>query len=73
MQQRGIESLEICGAQVEFCVDATIKMAHGLGYQLEMTRGPTTTPNNSFMTAEKTLDFYQERIWNHRFLEFLED
>lgn len=73
LQQRGIQSLEICGAQVEFCVDATIKMAHGLGYQLEMVRGLTTTTDNSFMTAEKTLDFYQERIWNHRFLEFIEE
>ncbi|ALO04096.1 cysteine hydrolase [Lactiplantibacillus paraplantarum] len=64
----GCQSLEICGAQVEFCVDTTIKMAHGLGYQLEMVRGLTTTTANPMMSAQQTIDFYQDRIWNHRFL-----
>ncbi|UOF06113.1 cysteine hydrolase [Lactiplantibacillus plantarum subsp. plantarum] len=74
----GCQTLEICGAQVEFCVDTTVKMAHGLGYHLEMAhglgyhlemvRGLTTTTANSMMSAQQTIDFYQDRIWNHRFL-----
>lgn len=64
----GCQTLEICGAQVEFCVDTTVKMAHGLGYHLEMVRGLTTTTANSMMSAQQTIDFYQDQIWNHRFL-----
>lgn len=72
LNRLGVQSLEICGAQVEFCVDTTVKMAHGLGYQLEMVRGLTTTTDNPSMTAQQTIDFYQDRIWNHRFLEFVD-
>ncbi|WP_407886411.1 cysteine hydrolase family protein [Levilactobacillus sp. N40-8-2] len=65
------ESLEICGAQVEYCVDTTTKVAHGIGYDLEMTRGLTTTIDNKFMTADQTIAFY-EGIWDHRFVTMLE-
>ncbi|KRK38944.1 hypothetical protein FD07_GL002008 [Levilactobacillus parabrevis ATCC 53295] len=64
------ESLEICGAQTEYCVDTTTKVAHGIGYDLQMTPGLTTTVDNQFMTAEQTIAFY-EGIWNHRFVTML--
>ncbi|AYM03275.1 cysteine hydrolase family protein [Levilactobacillus yiduensis] len=65
------ESLEICGAQVEYCVDTTTKVAHGIGYDLQMTRGLTTTVDNKFMTADQTIAFF-EGIWDHRFVTMLE-
>lgn len=63
----GCRSIELCGAQTEYCVDATVKFAHGLGYHLSMSRGATTTYNNLFMTAQSTVTFY-EKIWEQRFL-----
>ncbi|MBZ2202281.1 MAG: cysteine hydrolase family protein [Liquorilactobacillus hordei] len=72
LDKHGIRSIEICGAQVEFCVDTTIKMAHGLGYHLEMVRGLTTTTPNQLMTAQQMINFYQDQIWDHRFLKFIE-
>ncbi|WP_125762569.1 cysteine hydrolase family protein [Levilactobacillus mulengensis] len=65
------ESLEICGAQTEYCVDTTVKVAHGIGYDLEMTRGLTTTVDNPFMTAEQTIAFF-EGIWDKRFVTMRE-
>lgn len=62
-----IQSIEICGAQTEYCIDATIKFGHGLGYKIRMEKGLTTTYDNPFMTAEKTIQFY-ESIWQGRFL-----
>lgn len=50
--QERVKSLEICGAQTEYCVDTTIKVAHSLGYQLQMMTGLSTTTANPFMTAE---------------------
>lgn len=65
-----INSLEICGAQTEYCVDTTIRMAHGLGYSLYMKKGLTTTLNNDLLGA-KTIIEHHEKIWNNRFLTFL--
>lgn len=62
-----IQTFEICGAQTEYCIDATVKFAHGLGYTVLMEKGLTSTFDNPFMTAEKTIQFY-EGIWQERFL-----
>lgn len=64
-------SIELCAAQAEYCIDTTVKFAHGLGYQLMMCRGATTTYDNPFMKAKETIAFY-EKIWDKRFLTFLE-
>ncbi|WP_251573814.1 cysteine hydrolase family protein [Limosilactobacillus agrestimuris] len=66
----GIDRLEICGAQTEYCVDATIKVAHSLGYQLVMKHGASSTRNNSYMTAQDTINFY-ENIWSSDYLTFI--
>ncbi|WP_278558083.1 cysteine hydrolase family protein [Limosilactobacillus vaginalis] len=63
-----VRELEICGAQTEYCVDTTIKMAHGLGYQLSMRYGASSTFDNQFMTAKETIQFY-ENIWEEYFLD----
>lgn len=65
-----INKLEICGAQTEYCVDTTIRMAHGLGYTLFMKKGLTTTLNNELLGA-KTIIEHHENLWNNRFLTFL--
>lgn len=67
LQKRKIQNIEICGAQTEYCLDATIKMAHGLGYQLFMERNLTSTVDNPYMSAKDTICFY-EGIWDKRFL-----
>ena len=64
-------SIELCGAQTEYCIDTTVKFAHGLGYQLMMCRGAATTYDHPFMKAKETIAFY-ENIWDKRFLTFLE-
>lgn len=63
-------NIEICGAQTEYCVDSTIKVAHGLGYNLQMYSGLSTTYDNDYMKAQQTINFY-ESIWNKRFLNLL--
>lgn len=70
LRKLNINKLEICGAQTEYCVDTTIRMAHGLGYTLFMKKGLTTTLNNDLLGA-KTIIEHHENLWNHRFLTFL--
>lgn len=72
LDQLVVKSIEFCGAQTEYCMDATIKFAHGLGYENFMVHNATSTLNNPFMSAKETIDFY-ENIWNNRFLKLIED
>ncbi|MCT1178680.1 cysteine hydrolase [Pediococcus pentosaceus] len=67
LDENEAQSIEICGAQTEYCVDATVKFAHGLGYQLQMKSGTTSTYNNSYMTALRTIKFF-EGIWKNHYL-----
>jgi len=70
LTQLDVESIEICGAQTEYCVDTTVKVAHSLGYQLQMLPNATTTFDNAYMSANNTIRFY-EGIWNRRFVTFI--
>ena len=68
--QRQGDELEICGAQTEYCVDTTIKMAHGFGYRLEMVPGASSTVDNKFLTLRQTIQYFEE-IWEQNFLKFI--
>ncbi|MEK4628787.1 cysteine hydrolase family protein [Solibacillus sp. FSL R7-0682] len=72
LEQLSVQKIEFCGAQTEYCMDATIKFSHGLGYENFMAHKATSTLNNSYMSAKETIDFY-ESIWNHRFLKLIDD
>ncbi|MTD40178.1 isochorismatase family protein [Erwinia sp. CPCC 100877] len=69
LNQLAITELEFCGAQTEYCVDTTIRMAHGLGYNCSMKRGLSTTLNSALLDAQ-TIIKHHESIWNKRFLTF---
>jgi nicotinamidase-related amidase len=70
LTENGLNQLEICGLQTEYCVNATVTMAHGLGYELFMRPDMTTTYDNEYMTAEQTIQFFED-IWNSNFLKFI--
>lgn len=70
LNELGINKLEICGTQTEYCIDATVKMAHGLGYEVIMQHHASSTFDNKYMTAKDTVNFF-ESIWNNNFLHFI--
>ena len=70
MTEQAIQTLEIAGVQTEFCVDTTIRMAHGLGYTCLMTPKTTSTLDNGHLTAAQIIQ-HHEAIWAGRFLTFL--
>ena len=72
LKELEVTELEICGAQTQYCVDTTIRMAHGLGYGLSMQRGLTTTLDNGRLSAEDII-IHHEGIWDNRFLTFFEE
>lgn len=72
LKELGVTSLEVLGAQTQYCVDTTIKFAHGLGYRLFSIPSGTSTTDNEWMTAKETVTFY-ENIWKNRFVYFWEE
>ncbi|WP_260480529.1 cysteine hydrolase family protein [Listeria booriae] len=70
LAELNVEKIEFCGAQTEYCVDSTVRFAHGLGFDCSMKRGLHTTANSDILTAEQIMA-HHEAIWEHRFLTFL--
>lgn len=70
LNQLSITEIEFCGAQTEYCVDTTLRMAHGLGYQCFMSEGATTTIDSNLLDAS-TIIKHHEEIWKNRFLTFI--
>lgn len=62
-----INELEFCGAQTEYCIDTTIRMAHGLGFNCSMKKGTCTTLDSPLLSAEMIIQ-HHEAIWENRFL-----
>ncbi|WP_086315159.1 hypothetical protein A5821_002606 [Enterococcus sp. 7F3_DIV0205] len=70
LDKLSVTELEFCGAQTEYCVDTTIRMAHGLGYTCFMKRGLSTTLDTDLLDA-KTIIQHHEHLWDQRFLTFI--
>lgn len=66
----GVESIEFCGAQTEYCVDTTIRFAHSLGYHCWMKSDLHTTVDSPLLTAPAIIA-HHEAIWENRFLNLL--
>jgi nicotinamidase-related amidase len=62
LDHHGIDSLEICGAQTEYCVDATLKAAYYGGYQVAVTPYAFSTVDTQTFPASKINKFYWE-MW----------
>lgn len=67
LDNRNIENIVIVGLQTEYCIDATIKSAFDLGYNIIIPEETNTTFDNDPLTAENIYKFYNYKIWNNRF------
>ncbi|WP_414163291.1 cysteine hydrolase family protein [Superficieibacter sp. BNK-5] len=70
LKRLDINEIEFCGAQTEYCVDTTIRMAHGLGYHVFMQKGLHTTVDAELFSAEVIRE-HHERLWGGRFLTWI--
>ncbi|SDM66592.1 Nicotinamidase-related amidase [Fictibacillus solisalsi] len=68
LRNNGIEQLIFAGAQTEFCLDTTIRVAFSLGYQKNLLfKGTHSTLNGVVLNARDIIS-HHESIWNNRFL-----
>lgn len=60
-------TIVVVGLQTNFCIDATIKSAYDLGYQVIVPQGANSTFDNKYMDKETTYRYYNEFIWPDNF------
>lgn len=69
LSEKGETELIITGLQTDYCIDAAVKCGFERGYKIIVPQLANTTFDNSFMTAEKSCEYYNNFIWNGRYAE----
>ncbi|MGL6242345.1 cysteine hydrolase family protein [Pseudomonas sp.] len=52
LQKRDVDRLIICGLQTDYCVNATVRQAHSLGYDVVLAADAHSTVDNGNMHAD---------------------
>lgn len=72
LEKFNVNSIEFCGAETPFCVNTTLIFAHGLGYKCQMQHGAASMHDLPHLAAAEGVPYYEDVIWNHRFLKFVD-
>ncbi len=67
LEKSNDKDLMIIGLQTEYCIDATIKSAFDLGYNIIVPIKANSTFDNYLIKAKVLCKFYNEEIWDNRF------
>ncbi|MCP2073326.1 UNVERIFIED_ORG: nicotinamidase-related amidase [Pseudomonas lini] len=62
LQARGIDRLVICGLQTDYCINATVRQAHALGYEVVLAADAHSTVANGSMAAEQIIANHNNRL-----------
>jgi nicotinamidase-related amidase len=49
--------------QTNYCIDAAVKSAFERGFDVIIPEGTNSTFDNDYMTAETTVRYYNEDVW----------
>ncbi|MBR0135906.1 MAG: cysteine hydrolase [Clostridia bacterium] len=63
LKQQDDRRLMIIGLQTNYCIDATVKSAFERGFEVIVPQGMNSTFDNDYMTAETTVRYYNEDVW----------
>ncbi|CAH0171588.1 cysteine hydrolase family protein [Pseudomonas brassicacearum] len=62
LQARCIDRLVVCGLQTDYCVNATVRQAHALGYDVVLAADAHSTVDNGSMAAEQIIANHNNRL-----------
>lgn len=65
----GGNEIIVCGLQTDYCIDAAVKCGFEHGFHMIVARDANSTFDNDFLTAEQTVRYYNDFIWNGRYAE----
>ena len=63
MEHQEDKRLMIIGLQTNYCIDCTVKSAFERGFEVIIPEGTNTTFDNSYMTGETAVRYYNEDVW----------
>lgn len=55
LQERGIDSLTVCGLQTDYCVDTTVRRALALGFPVRLAGDAHSTLDNAVLSAPQII------------------
>jgi nicotinamidase-related amidase len=62
LQARAIDRLVICGLQTDYCVNATVRQAHALGYDVVLAADAHSTVDNGSLSAEQIIASHNDSL-----------
>lgn len=62
LQARLVDRVVICGLQTDYCIDATVRQAHALGYEVVLAADAHSTMDNGSMAAEQIIADHNNRL-----------
>jgi nicotinamidase-related amidase len=62
LQRLGVTRLVVTGAQTEFCVDATVRRAASLGYDVDLVADGHTTSANGVLSREQIIAHHNQTL-----------
>jgi len=68
---KGITDFVLVGMQTDYCIDTTCRIAFEFGYNVIIPAGATTTFDNSLATAEKLIEYFEQKLWGKRFADVM--
>jgi nicotinamidase-related amidase len=58
LKDKHVDTIDICGYQIEYCVDATIKTGHFLGFNIRIHQDHIHTFSNDHFTKDQIKNHY---------------
>jgi len=71
LEKSGKKNLILCGMQTEYCFDVSCKVAYEYEFNVTVPEGTTTTFDNALCSGKDLTEYYESRIWNHRYARVL--
>ena len=59
----------VVGLQTDFCIDATIKSAFDLGFEILVPDHANSTFDNDYMTKDVSYHYYNDFLWPKRYAQ----
>lgn len=69
LADKGEKRLMVVGLQTDFCIDATIKSAFDLGYEIFVPEHTNSTFDNPYLKQETAYHFFNDYIWPDRYAQ----
>ena len=71
LADKGEKRLMVVGLQTDFCIDATIKSAFDLGYEIIVPEDTNSTFDNPYLKQETACRYFNDYVWPGRYARWV--